>query len=202
MSEVLEIEVDGEIDDDGSFDRDRSSPRWGLPLAVAVAGALLLAVLLVVVIPTVTSQRERREPTPAAPATVSAKEAALVKDAEGALAAWGRFAVSGDLRELDGWFVPDAPQHRILVEEAARLASAPPGPPAYIVRLTEPRVASVTGRRAALRGDVTWTRPGEVDQRYQWEVVLRRSADGRWALWTVTDWAYLPRGAPPRGVIP
>ncbi len=185
MSEVLEIEVDGEIDDQGSFDGDRRSPSWGLPVAVGVAGALLLAVLLVVVVPIIVGRGEPREPAPAAPATTSGKAVALVTDAEGALAAWGRFAVSGDLKQLDDWFAPSGPQYGSLAQEAANLAAQPPGPPAYDVSLSEPTVVSLKAARATLRGDVTWTRVGEVEQRYRWEMVLNRSRNGRWVLWTV-----------------
>ncbi|HUP70360.1 MAG TPA: hypothetical protein VM142_11160 [Acidimicrobiales bacterium] len=189
MSEVLEIEIDGEIDDGISegFESERRSPQWGLPAAIAVAGVLLLAVLVVVVMPAITNPWERQQPPMPAKTAAPPKAAAPVESAQGALAAWGRFAVSGDLKQLDGWLVPDGPQYRSLAREAAELAARPPAPPAYEVRLTDPTVMSVTGTRATLRGDVTWTRGGEVDQRYQWEIVLRRAPRGRWLLWTVTD---------------
>lgn len=185
MNEVLEIEVDGEIDDQGSFDGDRRSPSWGLPLAVGIAGTLLLAVLLVVVVPTVIDQDEPREPAPAVPAKPSATVAGVIEDAEGALAAWGRFAVSGDLKQLDGWFVPEGPQYRALASEVAGLMVQPPGAPFYQVSLTEPSVTSVTSKLATLRGAVTWHRVGEVPQSYQWNIVLHRTPKGRWLLWTI-----------------
>jgi hypothetical protein len=191
MPDVLEIEVDGEpIEDAGRSPG--GAPRWGLPAAIAVAGVLAIATVAVVALPDLGTKPDGRPATDAAEAvqdTSSATTEAGVDErvaaAEAALAAWGRFAVTGDTAGLGGTFDVTGPQFQDLAHEAGTISAAPPGPPAYDVTLTVPAVADVSEDEAVVTGTVVWSRPGEVDQRHRWDVVLRRGTAGRWLLWTV-----------------
>ena len=106
----------------------------------------------------------------------------------GALAAWGRFAVTNQLGTLHGWFWTTGPQYRELAREAKlRRGTKALGPPAYRFTLTRVRVLAPSPRHRILRGRVRVSRPGERSQSYGWDVWMRRggvSAD-RWRLWTV-----------------
>ncbi len=191
------MEVDGEVDDPGSLSPGDRAPRWGLPVAIAVAAALLLAVLVLVVVPALTRsgdtrstdaasssasdaiiQRERATPAPADPRI----------DAAGrAVAAWGQFAVTGDLASLDGLFDKDGPQYRTLSEEVPRLVAGGGGRTPYQVTLSTADVVSSNDGEAIVKGNLIWQRKGESDQVHSWEIVLRRADNDRWVLWTVRD---------------
>jgi hypothetical protein len=110
-----------------------------------------------------------------------------IEAARDALAAWGRFAVSGELDRLEGFFHPDGPQWRQLAAEAETLADEPPGPPRYKVTLRQPRIVERGRDRALVRGRVTFARRGETTQRYRWDLVMVPGGDGGWLLWTVVD---------------
>jgi hypothetical protein len=190
MTDTIEVEVDGVVDDGPP----RRAPAWGLPAAIAVVGVLALAVIVRVVAPGLTAgQAPVGEPAsaPTSP-TVPASQDARVVAARDALAAWGRFAATGDLAALDRPFDPDGPQYQQLANEAGTLRSASATAQPYEVTLTDAHLGEATPGKAVVTGTVAWTRPDEPDQRYAWELVLR-STDGKaWRLWTVRD---LPSGA-------
>lgn len=96
------------------------------------------------------------------------------------LRAWGRFAVTGDLGEVDQWFDPNGPQFARFVEEAGFSRVA--GPP-YTVDIRNPNV-DVNDSTASVRGRVTFTKAGEGPRSYDWTIILERS-DGSWIIWTV-----------------
>ncbi|HSH60060.1 MAG TPA: hypothetical protein VK988_10545 [Acidimicrobiales bacterium] len=198
MTEVISVEVDGEVEDGGRFSpEDRRPPRWGLPAAIAVAGVLMLAVLVMVVLPALTGAGNRPNNEaegrrgPAETAQRRAPEAAPVDpridSAAKALAAWGQFAVTGDLAVLEGHFDKEGPQYRALKDEAERLVGASPGDRPYRVTLSNAAVTAADSRQATVTGTVAWSRQAEIDQAFDWELVLHPSRDGRWALWTVHD---------------
>ena len=110
-----------------------------------------------------------------------------IEAARDALSAWGRFAVSGDLDRLDGFFHRNGPQWRQLAAEAETLADEPPGPPRYTVTLRQPRVVERDRDRAVVRGRVTFARRGETTQGYRWDMVMVPGDAGNWLLWTVVD---------------
>lgn len=104
---------------------------------------------------------------------------------EEAMAAWGRFAVSGDLEEVEPFFVVDGPQYRQFVEEAAALAVAPPGPPPYRVLVETSNVVR-DAAEAQVEAGVRFVRTGEPSQSFRWVVVLRIVGDD-WKVWTVEE---------------
>lgn len=106
---------------------------------------------------------------------------------EAGLAAWGRFAVSGHLAELEPWFDPEGPQYGLLAAEAPELADAPLGAPAYSVVMSDPVVYSSVSE-TLVEGRVVFARTGEPSQSWRWRVVLR-ARDGSWRIWTVEDLA-------------
>jgi hypothetical protein len=199
MSEVLDIEVDGEIEDRAGQDAGGRSAQWGLPVAIALAGSLLLAVMVLVLLPAMTGSEGRTGPAakpgaqpPAAPATVPPAPSVIPVDARisaarVALAAWGEFVADGDLERLKPWFAEDGPQYRQLAEEAGGLAATEGDSGSYEVMLREASVVHQGQDEAVVGGKVTWARPLETGQEYAWEVVLRRAEGNRWLLWTVRE---------------
>ncbi len=152
---------------------------------------LLVAVALVAALTPVSLALGGRDDVPApvhsVPAGPTAEQQAL-EAGRGALAAWGRFAVTNHLGTLHGWFWPNGPQYRKLAGEAKlRRGTRALGPPAYRFTLTRVSVLAASPRYRILRGRVRVTRPGERGQSYGWDVWMRRgSASGdRWRLWTV-----------------
>jgi hypothetical protein len=190
MTDTIEVEVDGVVDDSTSG----RAPRWGRPLAIAIVAALTLIVLVRAVDP---GRMSRRPASP--PAAVTSSTAAVasqdprIKAAGAALAAWGTFAVSGQLDDLGEHFDPEGPQYRQLVADAHALRD-PTSLTAYDVTLNDSHLRQVDDGRVLVDGVVTWTRPGEAEQRYAWELELRYEDGSSWRLWTVRD---LARSGPP-----
>lgn len=135
----------------------------------------------------VVTQAPASAPRPTNPALTSSPESvdALIVIEEG-LAAWGRFAVTGDVDSLQPWFDVDGPQHVLLVKEAAKLAADPLGAPAYSVVMADPRREHGGGDRTRVTGRVVFARTGEPSQSFNWGIVLHRSATG-WRIWTVEE---------------
>ena len=199
MSDTLQVEVDGEIDE--SRASGVGSPRWGLPAAVGVAGALLMAVLVVVVLPAVTGgrvgapgvagHRGQRQSAPPAGSTVvensAVREDPRIVATRSALEAWGAFATAGRVEGLGPWFAKDGPQYRLLQQEAAELLRQESRESTYAVDVKEPTVVARSRTEAVVAASVTWSRSGEASQEYRWEVVLRPGGGDRWVLWTVRD---------------
>lgn len=101
------------------------------------------------------------------------------------LAAWGRFAVSGDLGELEPWFDHDGPQYGRLASEAKELAAQPLGPPPYSVVMFDPVVEAV-GDEVRVSGRVVFARTGEPSQSFDWRLIVRGPVHDR-RIWTVED---------------
>jgi hypothetical protein len=118
-------------------------------------------------------------------APLSADQRALT-DGQAALNAWGRFAVTDDLRVLRDTFWTNGPEYQLLARDAAK-RSKPIGPPAYTFTMSGTKVVAPTPDQRVLRGRVQVTRPGEVTQSYDWDIWLRRddASGGRWRLWTI-----------------
>ena len=175
-----------------------SAPPWRVALAVLLVGVLAAAVVRFglraggedgaattdagagtqapIVTPPGTDG-----PTTAAPAA----EAEVVA-AESALAAWGEFAVTGDLALLDGVFDPAGPQYQEAEAEAPERQADDLGPPLYVFTLEDPEVIQVNDNHALVDAAVTMARPGEDDQQFTWRLHLTRR-DGTWLLWTVEE---------------
>ena len=122
--------------------------------------------------------------------TTTTVEQRALADGQQALADWGRFGVTNDLRVLKDSFWANGPQYKQLAGEAQK-ADRPLGPPAYKVTMTGVQVITARADQRVLRGRVQFTRPGEVTQTYAWDVWMRRddASGGRWRLWTVRETA-------------
>ena len=116
------------------------------------------------------------------PVTTAADAASALSEA---MAAWGRFAVTGDLGEVSPWFVEEGPQFRQFEQEAPRLAAAPIGEPPYAVVVDDLVVSEMDGSAEAV-GRFVFVRTGEESQSFRWKVELRQ-LDGGWQVWTVMD---------------
>ena len=125
----------------------------------------------------------------AATTTTTADQRALA-DGRQALADWGRFGVTGDLRTLKDSFWANGPQYKLLAKQAQQ-GGKPIGPPPYTVKMTGVQVINARADERVLRGKVSFTRPGEAPQTYNWDVWMRRddASGGRWRLWTVRETA-------------
>jgi hypothetical protein len=99
-----------------------------------------------------------------------------------ALAAWGRFAGSGDLAEVEGFFDPLGPQWSVFEEEAG-LVGVP-----FAVEM-EVESLTIDGRSATFLASVTFVARGGESLWFRWEIELRPDPDGRWLIWSVRDLA-------------
>jgi hypothetical protein len=147
-----------------------------------VALAAVLAVFAVAYLAFGRSGHGQSAASGAAPAGTKVQ---VVRVASGALQAWGRFAVSGRIEELTSYFDPDGPQFAQFRREAAELAAHPTGPPEYRFAMSD-ATAERKGDDWVVRGPVVVSRPGEADQRFIWELVVRQKGVG-WAVWTVRE---------------
>jgi Calcineurin-like phosphoesterase len=172
--------------------RSRAASRRARLLA-----AVVLAVVLGLTLLASGGSQERQLPAPV-PAGPTAEQRAL-EDGQRALAAWGRFAVTNDLRHLRGHFWKNGPQYQDLLRLAKlRAGRRPPGPPAYRFVLSSALVLTPSLNQRILQGRVQVSRPGERRQSYRWNIWMRRdaTAGGRWRLWTVETAARPPARSP------
>ncbi len=123
--------------------------------------------------------------SPSTPTTAALSPEAAVLDAmDRALAAWGEFAVTGDLTLVAGFFVVHGPQLEQLRGEAAALLAEPLGPPPYVFEVHDPVVTMEDPGEAIVAAQVVMARPGEPPQEFDWRIHLHQTGD-TWQLWTV-----------------
>ena len=125
------------------------------------------------------------------PTSTTTVEQRAIADGQRALADWGRFAVTNDLRTVKDSFWANGPQYKLLAREARQRRGRPIGPPPYQVTMTGVQVLAPREDQRVLRGRVQMTRPGEQPQAFNWDVWLQLDpeAGGRWRLWTVRQTA-------------
>ena len=167
------------------------TPSWRTLLALVFVVGLAAATAYVVLrdeppapLPLAAEDASRAAADASAPP--APPDAAVLDAARRALDAWGRFGVSGDLREVTPYFHEAGPQYRKFDSESAALRKDPPGPPAYRFSLADP-VIRVTGAERVVGGRVIVTRAGEDPQSFNWEIVLRAKREETWMVWTVRD---------------
>lgn len=102
----------------------------------------------------------------------------------GGLAAWGEFAVTGDLGGLEPWFDPAGPQFDRFREEAPDLGADPLGDPPYTVTFEESD-REVSDDEIRVHARVVFVRTGEPSQSFNWVIVLRQAET--WQIWTVEE---------------
>jgi len=134
-------------------------------------------------------------PAPATTPTTSTTRAPLVTSSstnppavlvamQGALTAWGEFAVTGRMRDLGDTFVPGGPQRRLLRDEAPEIRADAPGAPPYEVTAKDVVTISAGPVDVVLRAVVIWSREGEATQSYVWDIHMQHG-DDVWQLLTV-----------------
>lgn len=96
-----------------------------------------------------------------------------------ALEAWGAFAGSGDLTDVDSFFDPAGPQWAVLQGEAG-IAGVP-----FEASLVE-RSLELTERTALVVGTVTFV-AGDQSRLADWQIELRTDDQGRWLIWSVRE---------------
>ena len=152
-------------------------PRWRSGAAVSVVVVLSLAVAYVFTVGGAGGRRAK-----VVDATSPAERAARA-----ALDAWATFASTGDVEALRGTFDPSGPQlERLKAEAPGVKARAAPGVPYRFSATVLRSSAGLDSHEQVVGAEVVVSRPGETDQRFIWELVMR-STDGRWLLWTVHD---------------
>lgn len=144
--------------------------------AVAVAAAPDTAAAAPV--PTTGGVQSARTTSPSPP------EEAVFDATVRALAAWGEYAVTGDLSLVEGTFVAAGPQLEQLRGEAPARLADPLGPPPYVFEIRDPVVTLKDAGEAVVAAQVVVTRPREPSQAYEWRIHLHRIG-GTWQLWTV-----------------
>ena len=152
-----------------------------LASATTVAGSVPATVGIAPVAPAVSTTT--RTPLVTSTSTTPPPVVLAMRDA---LAAWGKFAVTGRTRDLGEHFVPGGPQRRKLRSEAEALRADPPGLPAYQVTTGDVFTISMTSSDVVLRTDVMWAREGEQTQLFTWDIQMQL-VDGSWRLLTVDD---------------
>ena len=174
-----------------SSDPPPPSGRPRLAVAVVVVLGLVVAYMLTVGRPGSTPARPERL-APAGPEQA----------AKAALEAWARFASTGDVAVLRDSFDPTGPQFTRLRAEAPQVATRSTSGAPYTFSAATLGTSQGTDPDEQLVGaDVVASRPGEADQRFAWELVLRRAGANRpWLLWTVRDRA--PTASIARGGTP
>lgn len=165
---------------------DDSSPSRNRLLAgcavVSIAAALVIGWLLL-------EPRQPREEEP--PEVAFSSSEAPLEPAQQALDAWGRFAVTGDLEELDGHFHPDGPQYAQLRDEAPDVRARGDGGFPYSfgiedASIEDASVDTLHAGRALLHVEVALNRPGEPTRLLRWELDLVHEPHHGWRVWTVT----------------
>ncbi|MBK5267264.1 MAG: hypothetical protein JJE47_07500 [Acidimicrobiia bacterium] len=99
-----------------------------------------------------------------------------------ALTAWGRFAGSGDLADVEEFFDPHGPQWSVFEEEAGLVGTS------FMAEVEEESL-TIDGRSAAFVASITFVAGGGESLRAKWEIELRPDPDGRWLIWSVRDLA-------------
>jgi hypothetical protein len=131
----------------------------------------------------------RAAPATSQPPKLSATDQRVVAGASSALTAWGRFAVSGDLSQLDDTFWKQGPQYKRLVTEVPSIRKRGAGPPPYQFTLTPKQLLPGPAGQRIVRGSVRMSRPGETTQSFSWDIYMRpvqgSGAGHPWRLWTV-----------------
>ena len=61
------------------------------------------------------------------------------------------------------------------------------GPPYRFDATRRPYLPGGRAGEQVVMADVVVSRPGEADQSFSWEIVMRQGADQSWRLWTVRD---------------
>lgn len=118
-----------------------------------------------------------------APASEASADPVVV--IEGALQAWGQFAIDGDLDRMAPFFWADGPQWANLENDAADiLVRSDPGP-SYLTSVVDAHVVDATDGQQTVVAGVTFGRTGESTQTLRWRISLHRR-DGRWAIWSIT----------------
>jgi len=172
--------------------RDRRSRRRGLRLRMIGTPAIAALVVAIGATGFVRAWEAQpavtvvSEPVPA-PVTSEPTAEEVMGAAAAAVEAWGRFATSGDLGEVDDHFVRDGPQYRQFEQEAGARQAAAGGPPYRFTLLAPVLLDDQPEGDRIVRGELELTRDGEPAQRFRWDLRLRRGEDGAWRVWTVLE---------------
>ncbi len=114
------------------------------------------------------------------PTEVSSDEVRAAVSA--ALRAWGTFAESGDLADVDPFFDQSGPQWAVLEEEAGSVGTS-------FAAVIEEESLVVDGQSVTFLAHVTLVADGSENLSVEWEFELRMANDGRWLIWSVRELA-------------
>jgi hypothetical protein len=174
-----------------------SAAGWRRRAAAGVVIALLVGVgyMLTVGRPPGVGRAAGGPDVGLAPAAVESVEEAV----RAAFDAWARFADSGQVDQLGVAFDRGGPQFARLQSEAPVVAAEPAAGARYAFTATGMQVGAGSHEdERVVIADVVVSRVGEADQRFAWELTMRRS-ESRWRLWTVRDRGATDGGRPVGG---
>ena len=179
-SDLLEIEVDGELPSARDIDRPRRNGRRSAAVAWVVVGTV--AAVVVVAVASAAFDAGQAPPQSEVRSTTPSEGHAVLVAARAAMSAWGEFAGTGDVSRLDGHFDPSGPQYRQLAGEAEGI-KASGAKSGYEVE-SSAVVKTLSGDTATVHATVVWRRDAEPEQRWEWIIELRRRG-APWTVWTV-----------------
>jgi hypothetical protein len=129
-------------------------------------------------------QSPAEQPTqeaPSAPSGDTGTPAPLPADVDAALSealgAWGVFAVSGNLDEVRPYFVNDSQQFQKFQTESETLQAEPVEGEPFSMEMTQAEAVETDTGDWIISGVVETTRPGEVEQRFPWEIRMTRQSE-------------------------
>ena len=179
-SDLLEIEVDGELPTTRGSDGPRRSGRRPPAVAWAVVGTV--AAVIVVAVASAAFDAGRAPPRSEVRSTTPSEGDVVLSAASAAMSAWGEFAGTGEISFLDGHFDPSGPQYRQLASEATGITET--GAVGGYGVETAGVVKTLSGDTATVHATVVWRRDAEPEQRWEWIIDLRRRG-ASWTVWTV-----------------
>lgn len=169
-------------------------PTWRLGVAFGVVALLLAALILVTradadpaAAHAVATTPERATTSLEAPVSSGSVPDAdrVLAHTDEALAAWGLFAATGELDDVEATFA-GGPQLEQLRSEAPDRVASGPGLPAFDFAMSDSEVVNVDGNVASVRTAVTMARRGADTAEFFWQIDLRWDEDrSRWMLYTV-----------------
>lgn len=98
-----------------------------------------------------------------------------------ALVAWGKFAASGNLEDVEGFFDPDGPQWASLSAEAGSVGTG------FAAEIVE-RSLLVNADSSKFVGEITFS-SNDDHETVTWMIDLRQTPGSRWLIWSVSDTA-------------
>jgi len=133
------------------------------------------------------TQPAQTQPAPAqAQRTTPQAPPDVTEGLDEAFAAWGQYAINGNLELVRPYFVNSGPQFKVFQAKAAKIRSNPPGGIPLEIKMTDPEATQINDNTWSLKGVVTIGTAGQTPAEYSWEITMARAPDrDRWRVMTI-----------------